>query len=94
MNITTESFKRKVPTIEFLRKAGWKVRVMHSRPVLKCGNFGRGGETKIEITSPDGNLNTFGISYCAEEDNYNRKIGNEIALGRAWKHAVELMEAW
>lgn len=94
MNITIESFKDKVPTIQFLRKAGWKVRVMHKREIDKRGNFKRGGETKIEITSPDGNLDAFGCSYCANEDNYNRKLGNKIALGRAWKNALALMEAW
>ena len=86
------------PTIAFLRRAGWKVRVIHKRPTFSVDAFSgirveykpKGGETRIEITSPDQKIDAFGVSYCADEDHFNRKLGNKIALGRAWKNAIEV----
>jgi hypothetical protein len=78
------------PSIKQLRQSGWKIRVMHKRnyytvdkidgryPIIS--NFG--GETKIEVTSPEG-LNATGIAKCSLEENFNRRVGNSIALGRA-----------
>jgi hypothetical protein len=78
------------PSIKQLRQSGWKIRVMHKRnydtvdkidgryPIIS--NFG--GETKIEVTSPEG-LNATGIAICSLEENFNRRVGNSIALGRA-----------
>lgn len=78
------------PSIKQLRQSGWKIRVMHKRnydtvdkidgryPIIS--NFG--GTTIIEITSPEG-LDASGIAKCSLEENFNRKIGNCIALGRA-----------
>lgn len=90
--------KNGVPTIASLRRAGWKVRVMHKRPEITEQKFSgqlqtyspKGGETRIEITSPDQKIDAFGVSYCADEDHFNRKLGNKIALGRAWKNAIEV----
>ena len=78
------------PTIKQLRQSGWKVRVIHKRhrdivkkmdgdyPVIS--NFG--GTTIIDVTSPEG-LSATGQSICSIEDNFDRRIGNSIALGRA-----------
>lgn len=41
----------------------------------------RGGATTVEI-SKDGK-DTFGHAYCSLKDNYNRKVGAELALARA-----------
>jgi hypothetical protein len=77
------------PTIHQLRRAGWKVRVIHgfiedSRyedvNVHLYNRF-----TRIELTSPDKKDST-GIAYCSKKDNWNRKLGNRIALGRALKN--------
>lgn len=92
--------KNGTPTIAFLRRAGWKVRVIHKRPTLDIDAFSgirveyspKGGETRIEITSPDQKIDAFGIAYCADEDHFNRKLGNKIALGRAWKNAIQMEE--
>ena len=86
------------PTIYSLRKAGFKVRVMHTREYtvskirrmsssfdarkeLSC----KGGYTKIQITTPDLCTTVIGEAVCHEKDHFNRKIGNQIALGRALK---------
>ena len=78
------------PSIHDLRKLGWKVRVIHgevdnTHPLeffCLANKF-----TKIELRSPDG-IEYVGISYCSKKDNYNRKLGNKIALGRALKAAI------
>ena len=88
-------------SIKNLRRRGWKVRVMHSRHYfLKDRLDGKstevspkGGITIIEITSPDKTINASGKAVCSDQDNYDRKVGNSIALGRAYKDALDKMEA-
>lgn len=78
-------------TIKDLRRKGYKVRVMHARHYTTKHHLdgdsqevtARGGSTTIEITTPDKQINVFGKSVCSLEDNFNRRVGNEIALGRA-----------
>ena len=41
--------------------------------------------TKIQITCPD-KKDAEGISFCSKADQWNRKLGNRIALGRALKN--------
>lgn len=83
-------------TIQQLRQEKYKVRVMHFRYL---GDFksilprreinGKwdiinpfGGKTIIEITTPDGK-DIRGEAFCSKKDQFNRKIANQIALGRA-----------
>lgn len=87
----------KVPTIKQLRQSGWKVRVMHNRNyitenkmdgrTMTLSNFG--GYTKIEVTDPAMNQTWVGEAQCSEKDNYNRRLGNSIALGRAWEQYLQ-----
>ena len=78
------------PTIMSLRRSGYKVRVLHTRALKKVKKIGgdfselspKGGLTRIEITTPAGE-NTYGEAVCSKEDNWDRKRGNNIALGRA-----------
>lgn len=77
-------------SIANLRRSGYKVRVLHSRlktytKKMDGESFeysAKGGNTTIEITTPEG-LNIIGTAQCSMVDNWNRKIGNQIALGRA-----------
>ena len=65
-------------TVKSLRQFGYKVRVLHNMTVNS-----RGGATVVEITSP---INTVsGVALCNHQDQYNRKLGVRIALGRALK---------
>jgi hypothetical protein len=41
-----------------------------------------GGSTVVELTTPDG-VEVSGTAVCSEKDQYNRKLGLKIALGRA-----------
>ena len=62
-----------------LRKNGFKVRVNHYRCT---NNFG--GATVVDVTHPLGKTFT-GTSLCNYQDQFNRKLGLRIALGRALK---------
>jgi biotin operon repressor len=78
-------------TIKQLRQKGYKVRVIHQRnyrTVQKMDGvykeiLSQGGSTTIEITTPDKQNDVSGKSVCSSEDNFNRRVGNAIALGRA-----------
>ncbi len=81
------------PTIKDLRRQGYKVRVIHKRHSIKVQKImgvaheisARGGSTTIEVTTPDKLHTVSGMSVCSLEDNFSRKVGNQIALGRAIK---------
>ena len=89
-------------TIKELRQQGYKVRVIHARlqKIVRklTGNAfevrAKGGSTTIEVTTPDKKYDVIGKSVCSVEDNFNRKVGNSIALGRALKSLenLKLME--
>lgn len=84
---------RNIPTIHQLRRAGWKVRVIHGlthekyvgQEIVNHSNR----FTKIEITSPD-KKDASGIAFCSKNDQWNRKLGNRIALGRALKNYLSI----
>lgn len=40
----------------------------------------------------DGNEMKFGISKCSPKDQFNRKLGRVISLGRATKHPIHTMK--
>ena len=46
-----------------------------------------GGLTRVEISWPDKpeEVLATGVAYCSNRDNYNRKLGLTIAIGRARK---------
>jgi hypothetical protein len=80
-------------TVEDIRKAGSKVRVMHwrmdskgkLRPVNQFEGEQpslKGGKTRIEITTNDGK-ELAGEAICSTKDSFNRRLGISIALGRA-----------
>ena len=89
MNNIIDIHSRNIPTIHQLRRAGWKVRVIHGltheryvgQEIVNFSNR----FTRIEITSPD-KKNSHGTAFCSKQDQWNRKLGNRIALGRALKN--------
>lgn len=76
-------------TVHDLRKMGYTVKVRHDR-IFTEPKFGgwamspKGGSTQVNIYM-DGKLITSGYSKCCDLDNYDRKLGVKIALGRALK---------
>lgn len=88
-------------SIKNLRQRGWKVRVLHQRNYFLRDRFNgsssevsaKGGITEIQLTSPDKTFNVSGKAVCSEQENYSRKVGNSIALGRAWKKYESLLDA-
>lgn len=80
-------------TVEKLRKNNYKVRVIHSRRTehgvvlpyyIVRGKplDAKGGSTRVEITTPNGQ-ELSAEARCSNKDNFNRKTGLAIALGRA-----------
>ncbi len=51
----------------------------------------RGGKVEIEIQTPDGNHKATATALCCDKDNYNKKIGIRIALGRARNEIEKLV---
>lgn len=45
----------------------------------------KGGETEARVFGPDDSLVAIGVATCHERDNFNRRIGRDVALGRALK---------
>lgn len=45
--------------------------------------FPRGGVTDVEIYSPEGELLTAGHAVCSLNDQYSKRLGRQIAMGRA-----------
>jgi hypothetical protein len=78
-------------TIQQLRQEGYKVRVIHERIVNNNDHKGgpkiepRGGKTIIELTTPVGDKSVFAVAECSKSDNFDRKMGNRIALRRAFQ---------
>jgi len=86
-------------TVQQLRNWGYKVRVLHNRlyngyhkwqvgSIPKSGHCGpidpdaKGGSTEIVIDSPSGQ-HYHGLAICSKKENYNKKMGVRIALGRS-----------
>lgn len=84
--------------VQDLRNNGYKVKVLHNRlyhgkyiwqtpadPVDYCGPISadpKGGSTTIIIDSPSGE-HFEGHSICSKSDNYDKRLGVRIALGRS-----------
>lgn len=72
-------------TVEDLRKDGYKVKVHHHRKFNLDGINSRGGKTIVEVTTPDGATTFTGVARCSRKENFNKRLGVRIALGRALK---------
>jgi len=75
-------------TIQSLRRGGYKVRVIHGevKNLADCENNLRQAAdryTLIQLTEIATSISVDGWAYCSKKDNYSRKLGNSIALGRA-----------
>ena len=86
-------------TVQELRNKGFKVKVLHNRlymgrfkwqtanPSVIIGSSPletdtKGGSTHIIIDSPNG-FHFEGVALCSRNDNYDKKLGVRIALGRS-----------
>lgn len=86
-------------TIQQLRNNGYKVRVLHNRLYngyhkWQVGGHeyiqrnapvdpdSKGGSTQVVIDSPSGE-HFQGLAMCSKKENYNKKMGVRIALGRS-----------
>lgn len=80
---TTTQKEKTMFTVEDLRNSGAKVKVLHYRlpPVHKSDKYNpKGGKTSVIVIM---NNETFeATATCSKKDNYNKKMGVKIALGR------------
>lgn len=73
-------------TVQELRSQGYTVKVRHNRarPSDTLASVDpKGGSTEVRIEK-DG-VGASGEAVCSAKDNYSRKVGRNIALGRALK---------
>lgn len=71
-------------TVRTLRQKKYKVSVFHTRAYKKDGTPHEcGGHTEVIIYDSNGNFLTDGKARCSDKDNYDKKRGVRIALGRA-----------
>jgi len=82
-------------TVHELRKLGYKVSVHHDRNIVnRNGNLEfdpRGGNTVVTLVN-DGDI-VIGRAACSKKDNYSKKLGVRIALGRLlklWNKDIEV----
>ena len=82
-------------TVKSLRQKGYKVKCFHTRNIpdlLSEGNTNynyelfdaKGGKTEVQLIDPNG-IKASGEAKCSNKENYCRKTGVKIALGRALK---------
>jgi hypothetical protein len=84
-------------TVQQLRNMGYKVKVLHNRlyngyHAWQVGSRihidgitepdSKGGSTHVIIDSPTGE-HFQGLAICSKKENYNKKMGVRIALGRS-----------
>jgi hypothetical protein len=73
------------PTIEELRKQGYKVKVMHGTIDESDPHYNLSHRiTTIKLRDLTGNEH-IASAKCSKKDSYSRKLGNKIALGRVLK---------
>lgn len=75
----------------YRKKEGWDVFDPEktsggSRPHPSADVLPHGGRTTCKLTFPDG-TEIWGVAECSGRDQYNKKIGRDISLGRALKQA-------
>lgn len=77
---------------------GSRVRITHFRMCVECGELhaagvfrkddctdqiaAKGGRTHAEVTLPDGSVHV-GVARCRPDESFNRRIGRDVAIGRA-----------
>ena len=71
-----------IKTVQQLKDIGYKVKVIHDRIINGGIIQPKGGLTKVFITDNNGHT-CEGISKCSLKDNFNKRLGLSIAIGRA-----------
>lgn len=72
-------------TVTDIKNLGYKIKVYHNRISNKDGSISpKGGLTVVEITDNYGTTH-IGKAKCHENDNFVKRIGLMIAIGRALK---------
>lgn len=82
--------------IDNMKRNGISVFIEHNRKYNSCGNHGymqtKGGDTDVLVTLPSGKAYNE-VAACHEKDNYNKRIGLHVCLGRILKRMASEGEA-
>lgn len=71
--------RAEVKLLKDIEKAKGEWRISHD------GGWGDGGRRQSKAIIKVKKSYYVGLADCSHEDNFNRKLGRVIALGRAWK---------
>ena len=74
----------KLKEINGLKQQGYKFFTDHYRELIGEQIVNNGGKTVVTVTTPSGDV-VVGESICHKKDLFNKKIGRQIAIGRALK---------
>jgi hypothetical protein len=93
----------KTQTVEQARQNGIKVKIQHFR-LTNDGNVvqsikgesglnyaTKGGSTRVKVIN--GGVEAVAVATCSKNDNFSRKLGSKIALGRALTKLAEKIES-
>jgi hypothetical protein len=78
--------------VRAMEEAGFSVEVQHCRVQPLDEVLPKGGVTVCQVLIPEGqgeSVFAVGHAYCREDENFVRRIGFEIAVGRAYKEWEE-----
>lgn len=79
-------------TLEALEERGFQAYAVHFRRYIESEIQQTGGETHVHITDKEDRVYVTTVARCSNKDQFNRKRGFTIALGRAIKE-LNKMEA-
>lgn len=80
-------------TVSDIKNLGYKIKVYYDRAHGIDGSiYPKGGETTVEITDNHGHT-SIGKAKCHERDNFVKRIGLMIAIGRALKSEESFVNA-
>lgn len=83
LNVFVCHFRRFEGTRDYMTRWDGRVEGLGS-PLAK------GGVTEAVVVDKDGTIKATGLAICSERDSYNKKIGRDIAIGRALKKCSTL----
>lgn len=79
-------------TVKQLKEDGYEVKIYHNREVDDAGQIlCRGGSTEVLVTDSE-DREFIGVAVCSDKEGYNKKIGVQIACGRAIKNMNRELE--
>lgn len=81
---------KRIPSVKDLRQRGFKVYIKHDLEECRYSQHDYSllteGMTSVNVVVPNSGMVASDCAYCSIKDQYDKKMGVRIALGRALKH--------